>query len=297
MTGEPSYKAAPVVAEVAPRLALVVHAGAKAGMRIPCRRVVTLIGSRPGCKVNLQHSSIAPVHTAIVNGGTKVCAIDLASARGTKLNGLKMEQESLSHGDLLELGAWEFRVELRQPQSGLDSDDAHSFEFEHSPEAVVLEHLDTGRVLKPNRDICVIGRRSGCDIKIDDDRVSRAHALLLHYFGFPAVCDLLSKTGTLVNGEPAPYRVLKDEDVLELGGARFRVRLLGSKVGRKREPQPAAEPEPEKASADSDTSATDTGMIQLASDETGSDLIDIEAVEGSQRWRVADQLEKLSRKA
>ena len=288
MTGEPRQQAPPVVADAAPRFVLVVHAGAKAGLRIPCRRVVTLIGSRPGCKVNLRHADIAPVHTAIVNTGAQILAIDLASKRGTKLNGLKLEHEALSHGDLLEIGPSEFRVEVKQP-AGPGSDDALPVDLDQTPEAVALEHLETGRVLRPNRDVCVIGRRTGCDIHIEDPRVSRAHVLLLQYFGFPAVCDLLSATGMFINDERSAYRMVKDEDVMRIGQTQFRIRLVGSKVGRK---QPAQK-----------QPSMDTNLIQLEPDETdvpeidAGDLIDIQSVEGAQRWRVADQLEKVTRKA
>ncbi len=278
--GEVTFPIAPLVADSAPRLNLVAQSSSRGGMKIACRRIVTLLGARPGCKINLPHPSVSPVHLAIVNNGAQIIAADLLSRRGTKLNDLKMEHEVLNHGDQFTLDLWKFRVEILQGKTA-DHEDAHPFELDQTPHAVALEHLDSGRVLQLNREICVIGRRGACDIHIDDDRVSRVHALLLTYYGHPAICDLLSKTGTLVNNEPVTYRTLKDMDVLGIGEAQFRVRLVVSKVGEQtpkqlEAPQHDVEPEP---------------------DDTASDLIDIQAVEGSQRWQVAESLEKASRKA
>ncbi len=282
MSGEPKSQPTPIVAGAAPHVQLVVLSGSQAGMNIPCRRVVTLIGSRSGCKLNLQHPRIAPVHLAVVNDGAKIMAVDLASRTGTKLNGLKMELETLNHDDRLEVGPWEFRVEInRSPSSG--KDDAHPFDLDQTPEAIALEHLDSGRVLQPNREICVLGRRTACDIHVDDDRVSRVHAILLSYFGYPAVCDLLSGSGTFVNDERTAYHRLQDKDVLRIGDARFRVRLVGSKVGA-----PRSKPKNE---------VNGNGSIHLAPDEPADDLVNIRSVEGAQRWGVADRVERLVRKA
>lgn len=280
MSGDVTSPIAPIVADSAPRLQLVVQSGSHESTNIPCRRIVTLLGTRPGCKIKLQHASVSPVHLAFVNNGAQIFAVDLLSRRGAKLNDLKMEQEALQHGDMIDVDPWEFRVEVQQGRTNGQAD-AHPLELDQTPDVVAMEHLDSGRILQLNREICVIGRRSGCDIHISDDRVSRVHALVLNYFGHPAVCDLLSESGTFVNEEPVTYRTLKDQDVISIGESRFRIRLVGSKVGapasKKPEPAPPA--------------------IQLVDDEVGPDLVDIQAVEGSQRWHVADTLKKTARKA
>ena len=168
--------AIPAVADSAPRLNLVVQKGPQSGTRIPCRRVVTLIGSREGCKVNLRHRRAAPVHSALVNNGYEVVAVDLLTPAGTHLNGLKLQHETLNDGDVLNVGQWELLVEIEQPDSNGNAD-AHPFDLEPTPNVVALEHLETGRVLQPNRAVCLIGRRNGCDITLPDKHVSRAHLL------------------------------------------------------------------------------------------------------------------------
>jgi pSer/pThr/pTyr-binding forkhead associated (FHA) protein len=242
--------------------------------------VVTLIGSREGCKVNLRHRRAAPVHTALVNNGSEIIAVDLLTPAGTLLNGLQLQHETLSDGDLLTVDQWELRVEIEQPDSnGNGNADAHPFDLEPTPNVVALEHLETGRVLQPNRAVCLIGRRNGCDIALPDSRVSRAHVLLVNYFGYPAILDLLTPNGTMVNNTPIQFQALKDSDVVTIGDAQFRIRFVGSAVAKRSSTnhKPAAP------------------RVALAKEPVSADLIDIQQTEGAQSWRIADNLEHLEK--
>lgn len=279
-TNDSPVTAIPSVAPSAPRLNLVVQKGPQNGTRIPCRRVVTLIGSRGGCKVNLQHRRAAPVHAALVNNGYEIIAVDLLTPEGTSLNGLKLQHETLNHGDVLAVDQWELLVEIEEPD-GNGNADAHPFDLEPTPNVVALEHLESGRVLQPNREICLIGRRSGCDITLPDNRVSRAHALLITYFGYPAILDLLTPNGTLVNDAPIHFHTLKDNDVVTIGDTQFRVRLVGSAVA--------------KPSSNNHKAAAP--MVALAEEPVSADLIDIHQTERAQSWRIADNLERLEKSA
>lgn len=252
-----------------PRVHLVTDGGLT---RVDCRRVVSLIGSREGCKVRLRHPQVAPVHTAIINNGSQVLAIDLGSRWGTLLNGLKADHEQLGNGDVLSIGSWEFHVELEEPCADTHSD-VHPFSLDPSPHAVALEHMDSGRLLHPNRDVCTIGRRSGCDIVIPDERVSRVQALLLNYFGHPAICDLLSRNQTRVNDEVVSFQMINNDDVITLGNSRFRVRLVGSKV----------------VEAASNGKKAESKPVVLEPEDHPPDEINIEETESSQRWHIAEK--------
>ncbi|MCH7924243.1 MAG: FHA domain-containing protein, partial [Planctomycetes bacterium] len=80
----------PIVPDSAPRLSLVPMRGDGAGKPIECRRCVTLLGSRTGCKIVLKRKTVAPAHVAIVNTGAHIYAVDLVTKHGAQLNGLKM---------------------------------------------------------------------------------------------------------------------------------------------------------------------------------------------------------------
>jgi pSer/pThr/pTyr-binding forkhead associated (FHA) protein len=69
----------------------------------------------------------------------------------------------------------------------------------------------------------VIGRDPGCDIVLDDDRVSRRHARLVGADGAWRLSDLGSTNGTLVSGRPAEDITIEQDAWLSFGGllARF----------------------------------------------------------------------------
>jgi pSer/pThr/pTyr-binding forkhead associated (FHA) protein len=270
----------PRLPESAKRVELEVTRGTKIGEKVRCSRVVTLLGSRPGCKLVLRHSGISPVHTAIVNDGTNVTVVDLVSSRGTYLNGLKAEHEALSDGDTLSVEPWEFNVNIQPGRNG-DTSDTIPFDLEPTPHVIAFEHVGSGRILQPNRDVCVMGRREGCDIHISSKRVSRAHALLINYQGHPAILDLLSAHHTMVNDESVIFRMLKDLDIVTIADSQFRVRTLQHSTGQS---EPAKQAEEELPETDP--------PVKLARDH-----IDIENVEGSQTWRIADSYERLSKRA
>ena len=292
MTGnEATLHGAPYTDSAGPSLSLTVEQGPQAGCVVECRRVVTLIGSREGCKVLLKHPLVAPVHVALVNDGVEVHAVDLVTDRGTLLNELKMEHERLSDGDALTVDPWVFRVSLRNgDHSG--NGRPRNIPLEFAPQLIALEHLNSGRILQPNRKVCTVGRRSGCDIHVDDRAVSRAHAIFFLHGDKPTVFDLLSSNGTLVNDEPVCFRALEDQDVVRIGDARFRVHVVVPSTGTPKSKDalhitpPGTRPPPPDSN----------GARQDVDPEPDMDLVDIQAVEGSQRWRIADKLEKASGK-
>ncbi len=278
-TNDGTTTISPIVDDAAVRVRLVLQRDQQDATPIDCRRVVTLIGTRDGCKVHLRHKRISPVHAAVINNGFDVYAVDLVTKAGTFLNGLRMEHEQIHDGDLLDVKPFLFRVDVETPTRGAGAD-VHPI-LEPTPQAIALEHLTTGRILQSNREVCVIGRRNGCDIVLGDKQVSRAHCLLFNYFGHPTVYDLLSHNRTLINGRPIVYQALRNNDILTVGDTKFRVRLLESKVGK-------------GSSKDREDGQDDTNPAARA--HPPDDMIDIEATEGSQRWRIVDKYEKTERK-
>lgn len=266
----------PLVAESAPKLTLSVVTESGAGQPIPCRHIVTLLGSRPGCKIVLPHKKVSPVHMALVHTGSQVFAVDLLSQEGTRLNDLKMLVERLGQDDTLAIGPWRFQVSLEGGDRNGNAD-IHTFGLEPSPQVIALEHLASHRVLRLDREVCVLGRRSGCDIHVADNAMSRAHALIFNYFGHPVLVDLLSRNHTFVNGEPTLYHELHHDETVTVGETRFKVKLVGSKTVERVAKGVAGV----------------NGPVKVVNEPTGPDLIDIQATEGSQRWHIADSFAKV----
>lgn len=69
---------------------------------------------------------------------------------------------------------------------------------------------------------CIIGR-SGCDLKLDDNRISRRHAEL-KMVGYKLVIeDLESKNGTKVNGESVMSKQLFANDLISIGPINLKI--------------------------------------------------------------------------
>jgi hypothetical protein len=73
-------------------------------------------------------------------------------------------------------------------------------------------------VLVPESRETVVGRDPDCDLVLDDDRVSRRHAMLVSDGSAWSVTDLGSKNGTLLDGMPLGSGLLRDRSWLSFGG-------------------------------------------------------------------------------
>ena len=271
----------------APRVSLILRRHGVNERHIPCRRAVTLLGARDGCKIRLEHSAVSAVHAAILNTGSDVILVDLGSRHGTLLNGLRVEHDTLRNDDVVTLEPFEFLVRIEDGIHGAGADGNGFVKLDPAPDVIALEHIATSRLLSPTRDACTIGRKSTCDIQLTDGSVSRVHAVLFKYNGHPTIVDLLSENGTLVNDEPVTLAELHDGDALTIGETLFRVRLASHQALKKLGAN--------GASADGNGEVVKPSG-DLAAPGHVDDLIDIQSVEGSQRWKIVDAYNKVARK-
>ena len=67
-----------------------------------------------------------------------------------------------------------------------------------------------------------VGRHTGCDIALDDKKVSRRHTAVIAAGDHCEAVDLGSRNGTFVNGRKAQRQVLLPGDTLQIGTTLFR---------------------------------------------------------------------------
>ncbi|WP_431109678.1 FHA domain-containing protein [Variovorax paradoxus] len=91
-----------------------------------------------------------------------------------------------------------------------------------SVDGVVIEQVALAK------DRTTLGRRAYNDIVIDNLAVSGEHAVLHMRGGEVEIEDLNSTNGTYVNAVVVQKQVLKDNDVIELGGCRIHFRARNS---------------------------------------------------------------------
>jgi Mg-chelatase subunit ChlD len=94
-----------------------------------------------------------------------------------------------------------------------------------SPDVASLTLTGPGGVQAPlHRGVYLVGRDSDCDIRLEDDRVSRRHAYLTVGHNGAIVEDLGSTHGTFVNGAGITRASIRSGDVLRVGATDLLVR-------------------------------------------------------------------------
>lgn len=184
---------------------------------------VTFFGSHQEVQVRLKHHTIAPAHCAIINTGSSLILRDLASRSGTKLNGEPIDCARLNDGDTVRIAGWKFRVGFsRRAGSGCGGSSIAAVSL-NTTSGMYIESAETGKRWDDLPEIIVIGRRGACDIALDRDGVSRAHAMICRLDGRIAIFDLKSANGVKVNGQRTSMSYLSPGDLIRIGGHELRV--------------------------------------------------------------------------
>lgn len=200
---------------------------------------VTLVGSRRDCDLPLNDPDVSTVHCAIVHTGDGFIVRDLCSRNGTFVNGESVRSARLRPGDTLRVAKFEIAIEFRNMPEGKQNSADGGHDSEVTRESASTLPLIIGDQDVSLRDqVITIGRRSSCDVVVDTPDVSLVHALLFAFGGKPVVCDLGSRSGTLVNGQRVQLAWLHDEDNLGIGGESLR-------IGCTYAPAPPAKVEPQ----------------------------------------------------
>jgi hypothetical protein len=105
---------------------------------------------------------------------------------------------------------------------------------------LAVEDGEDVRLIPLQRPITHIGRGLTADIRFEDPKVSRRHAIVAQRGDRIRVLDDRSHNGTFVNGRAVTVSYLADGDVLRLGGAVMRFVEVAPHV----QPRPQVRPAP-----------------------------------------------------
>ncbi len=94
---------------------------------------------------------------------------------------------------------------------------------------VVISGADLGKRYILDKTSTVIGRSSKVDIQVDEDAISRDHAVVDNYAGIVIARDLESTNGTFVNDVSIREQELRDGDQIKIGRTIFKF-LSGSNI-------------------------------------------------------------------
>jgi len=94
---------------------------------------------------------------------------------------------------------------------------------------VVINGVDLGKKYGLVQSSTMVGRSSKVDIQIDEDSISRNHAIIEKQEGEFVIRDLESTNGTYVNDRPIRTHQLRDGDQIKIGSTIFKF-LSGSNI-------------------------------------------------------------------
>jgi pSer/pThr/pTyr-binding forkhead associated (FHA) protein len=88
-----------------------------------------------------------------------------------------------------------------------------------------LMPLDGGSPIEIVKDLTLVGRKEGCDLRLEHKSVSKMHCVLVKTDGLLLLRDLGSTNGTRVNGQRVRRAALLPNDQLVIANYKFRVHL------------------------------------------------------------------------
>src|SRR5713101_4347887 len=85
--------------------------------------------------------------------------------------------------------------------------------------------LDGGSPIEKEKDLVLVGRKDGCDLRLNHKSVSKMHCVIVKTDGLLLLRDLGSTNGTRVNGQRVRRAALLPNDQLSVASYKFRVHL------------------------------------------------------------------------
>jgi ABC-type multidrug transport system fused ATPase/permease subunit/pSer/pThr/pTyr-binding forkhead associated (FHA) protein len=183
-----------------------------------------LIVGRQAADITIDDDRVSRRHAVIRAADGGVVVEDLGSLNGTWVNGARIEGATqVEPGDILEMGRT--LIEVEPPAPGL----------------IVRDGALAGRRFEV-ADELTIGRQQA-DLVVEDEKVSRRHAVVRQTPGGLQVEDLGSLNGTSVNGRRIDRATLSAGDTIEVGDVTIEVELRRTRARRTRDrPTVAASP-------------------------------------------------------
>jgi pSer/pThr/pTyr-binding forkhead associated (FHA) protein len=192
------------------------------------------IGRSPVNDIVLNDPSASRRHARLERSAQGCEVIDLGSANGVTVNGVKIARAVIKPGDVFGIGDGSFRFlgPDQDPLPGMtriDMADGPEAALPDTSLAVNLGETALSRVvvLLPTRtwevrmkgDSLAIGRAPSNDIVIDSDRVSAHHAVIERRDGVIIARDLRSANGTWLRNERVTSQAIGDGETLRIGPA------------------------------------------------------------------------------
>jgi len=203
----------------APQVRITAGAGSPGQKTWNLRRPVTLLGSRRPAQIILHDRNVSKAHCVIVNTGSDVLLKDLHTAGGTFRNNAQVDLAALQDGDVIRIGTMNIQVAIQTPpnqneDSGCGMACADPTKLA-SPMLLRLEHTDREWTISDA--VVLVGKHIDAAVSLDHPVVARRHALLFKFNNGPAVFDVGSPGGVVVNGSLCTIAALRGGERVGIG--------------------------------------------------------------------------------
>ena len=176
---------------------------------IALNKAVCVAGDRARVNLPLPSDMVSRAHALFLSDEHGVYVRDLASRNHLFINDEPVREAELHDGDRVEIGPYVFRCDA---PSDLQSNGAA-----HAPGSELMTPEGVHVPLKGRS--TVIGRRDDCDVIIEGELVSPAHAVVFELDGRHRIRDLRSRHGTFVNDKRIGQSDLSPGDQVKIGDA------------------------------------------------------------------------------
>ncbi|GCE48960.1 type III secretion system (T3SS) inner membrane Yop/YscD-like protein [Thermosporothrix hazakensis] len=215
---------------------LVIQHGSLSGKRVELWKECTTIGRSRNCDIFLEDLTVHRKQASILRtpNGSYILRDDNGSG-DSLVNGNSVREQMLQHGDRLSFGNTDMTFYTNEGTRPFKLPISRGRESRANKQALQVAarlQLSNGRASGALNSVEVlpemtIGRSRECHIFLEDLAVSRHHATLHELPGGEyELIDNQSATGTFVNGRPIDRHVLRDGDVVQIGGSNFVFRLF-----------------------------------------------------------------------
>lgn len=216
----------------------------------------TAIGRSRTCHLCLDAPHVSSHHATLARVASGVLIVDHSSQNGTWLDGQKIAHQFLQSGDAVRIDKFWLVCRLTEEQAlrAVDNElretiggtkGATLVQEDQSAEtaantadgaranAQVRLAASSGRQVATDGKPILIGHDSTCRLRLGGDGVARFHAMVYWDRSGVWIEDLHSGQGMpVVNGKPVGQALLRDRDVVEIGGHRIAISLLGDVEAR-----------------------------------------------------------------
>ena len=192
------------------------------GLRFPLGGKV-VIGRDPSCDLVLDLPQISRRHTEIEVLNSQLFLRDLGSTNGSSVNGQSVSSATVRPGDTVSIDVVEFEVE--GPDDDQENTIARSFAIDTNapigPYLLIRSGDRAGEKILLVNSRYSIGRTPGNDIVLEDQSISKRHALIIRTDGGWKIEDCESTNGTSINGETVMGGQLHHADRVRVGSIKI----------------------------------------------------------------------------